>query len=401
MEMKLWTKNYSLLWTGQFISQIGNRIYLMALAWYFVAILHHDGGLLTLFIISSLPSLLFGVFIGPLVERWNKKTVIIISDIVSGLLTASLALMMWTEHVHEPTIYVICFLLNVSNLFFSPSVNSILPAILQRENYQKGTSMIKMIAFLGQILGAAVGGILVGIWGVLLTIVINSVSFFISALAEVFITYQPVIRRVKSTYIKDMKGGFSYLKQNVTIKRVLMLSIYTNLFLPVFVVFIPIIVNDMNLGASHYGLADSAIPVGAVIISLFLSRYKLKVGNPIRLLAQGVLLLIACYLSIALLHNYWLLLLCAVCYGISTNYININVISYMMKTVDTAYMGRVFSLLESLSYASISLSYVLATVMSSKTNVYMVLAINACFLMVVVALSVIWSRPVNRKTINT
>ena len=59
----MWNKNFLLLWFGQAISQIGNRIYVMALAWYIVAVMNSPGKMIVLFIISSLPSLLFGTLI--------------------------------------------------------------------------------------------------------------------------------------------------------------------------------------------------------------------------------------------------------------------------------------------------------------------------------------------------
>lgn len=54
MKMMIINKDYSLLWCGQLASQLGNRIYLMALAWYFVAVLGNGSGLFMLFMVSAL-----------------------------------------------------------------------------------------------------------------------------------------------------------------------------------------------------------------------------------------------------------------------------------------------------------------------------------------------------------
>lgn len=123
MKIMIINKDYSLLWCGQLASQLGNRIYLMALAWYFVAVLGNDSGLFMLFMVSALPPLLFGVAIGPMVERWNKRHTVITCDILSGILVGILATAVMTGSAHEWLVYVVCFLLNTVNLFFSPSVN--------------------------------------------------------------------------------------------------------------------------------------------------------------------------------------------------------------------------------------------------------------------------------------
>ena len=128
--MTIINKDYSLLWCGQLASQLGNRIYLMALAWYFVAVLGNGSGLFMLFMVSALPPLLFGVAIGPMVERWNKRHTVITCDILSGILVGILATAVMTGNAHEWLVYVVCFLLNTVNLFFSPSINVMLPSIV-------------------------------------------------------------------------------------------------------------------------------------------------------------------------------------------------------------------------------------------------------------------------------
>lgn len=282
-------KNYTLLWFGQVVSQIGNRLYLMALAWYFVAVLNNNGGLFLLFIISSLPSLLLGILAGPLVERWNKKYIIVWCDIISGILTALLALMVYENSASTWLIYAICFALNTVNLLFSPAVNSMIPAIIRKDQLQKGMSYMKMITFLGQILGAALGGMLVGLIGVYFTILINSVSFFISAFSELYIEYKDTVKASSKNYFKDMKEGLMYVKSNKLVTRILVITLGSNLFLPALIVLLPIIIKEgMGLDAIHYGIADAMLPIGAVIMALWLARRRSNI-RPLNVLAVGIM----------------------------------------------------------------------------------------------------------------
>ena len=73
-------KNFFLLWQGQLVSQVGSKIYLIALSWYFVAELRDNQGFVIALLVSSLPFLLFGFGAGPLVEKWNKKWIIFLHD---------------------------------------------------------------------------------------------------------------------------------------------------------------------------------------------------------------------------------------------------------------------------------------------------------------------------------
>ncbi|MEG1660548.1 MAG: MFS transporter [Bacteroides sp.] len=385
-------KNYSLLWAGQVVSQIGNRLYLMALAWYFVAVLNNNGGLFLLFIISSLPSLLLGIFAGPLVERWNKKHLIIWCDILSGLLTGMLALMVYNGSASTWLIYAVCFALNTVNLLFSPSVNSIIPAILRKDQLQKGMSYMKMITFLGQILGAAIGGVLVGAIGVYFTILINSVSFFISAVAGMCIKYEDTIKTTSKHYFKEMKEGIMYVKSNSLVKRILVITLGSNLFLPALIVLIPIIIKEgMGLDALHYGIADAMLPIGAVAMSLWLAQRK-GIIRPLQVLATGIMGTALCFWGVAAIHYYLFALVMILLYGCFINYVNIQVITYFVGSIEPEFRGRFFSILESLSYATISLSYVIASITSSTFQPYTTLAINGLGLAAFATLAYFWNR---------
>ena len=387
----MWNKNFLLLWFGQAISQIGNRIYVMALAWYIVAVMNSPGKMIVLFIISSLPSLLFGTLIGPLVEKWNKKRVIVVCDIISGCLTALLALMIHFGYNWLWLIYLVCFLLNTVNLFFSPSVNSILPTIIPADHYRQGTSLMKMMTFLSQIMGAAVGGMLVGFFGVFWSIAINAASFFISALMSAFVTFVPSAVTAAGKYFSDIKEGFRYLSRDRMLSGTLAIAVTVNLFLPSFIVLVPIIIkNGLNLDAVHYGIVDAAIPIGAVLVSLLLSLQKKKGNaNPMKTLALSIAGIALVYVLVSAFRNFTTVLLAGMVFGFISNNVNIKVLSYFIEKVEPQFRGRVFSLLESLSYASISVSYIIVSILSSKFDIYVVLLVNGVCLLIIAAASML------------
>lgn len=387
----MWNKNFLLLWFGQAISQIGNRIYVMALAWYIVAVMNSPGKMIVLFIISSLPSLLFGTLIGPLVEKWNKKRVIVVCDIISGCLTALLALMIHFGYNWLWLIYLVCFLLNTVNLFFSPSVNSILPTIIPADHYRQGTSLMKMMTFLSQIMGAAVGGMLVGFFGVFWSIAINAASFFISALMSAFVTFVPSAVTAAGKYFSDIKEGFRYLSRDRMLSGTLAIAVTVNLFLPSFIVLVPIIIkNGLNLDAVHYGIVDAAIPIGAVLVSLLLSLQKKKGNaNPMKTLALSIAGIALVYVLVSAFRNFTTVLLAGMVFGFLSNNVNIKVLSYFIEKVEPQFRGRVFSLLESLSYASISVSYIIVSILSSKFDIYVVLLVNGVCLLIIAAASML------------
>ena len=390
------SKNYLLLWSGQLVSQMGIRLYLMALSWYFVSELGDNTALFLVFIFSSLPSLLFGAFVGPLIERWNKKHIMIGCDFICAALVGVLAWLVSINEAHNYIIYAVCFLLNTMNLFFSPSLNSMIPSILDEDSYQQGMSYMKMITFLGQIMGAAVGGLLVGFFGVYLTILINAISFFISGLAEIFITYKPEIVQKTGSYISDLKSGLKYAWSDKTVRSVLTVSIACNLFIPTFMVFLPIVIKThLGLDARHYGFADAMMPMGAVVMAVFLSKVKFNL-QPLQVLAMGIGGLAVAFMLTVFLPYYPVIMFSVFCYGCFTNFINIQVITYFLHRVDKDFRGRFFSILESFSFASISISYVLSTILSSQFDTKIAILINAVCLIIITLTALMLQRSVER-----
>ena len=148
-------KNFFLLWQGQLVSQIGSKIYLIALSWYFVAELKNNQGFIISLLVSSLPFLLLGFIAGPLVEKWNKKWIIFCSDYLSSAISFILAGLIYWEVQNPIYIYIAVFALNISVIFFNPAVSSIIPAIVKKEDHQEAISLNTSVQFGAQFIEIA------------------------------------------------------------------------------------------------------------------------------------------------------------------------------------------------------------------------------------------------------
>jgi MFS family permease len=90
-------RNFALLWSGKIISQIGDKFYALALAWW---ILQHTGspGIMGFFLlVSVLPGLLLGLFAGAVVDRLNRRNVLIITDLLRGFLVLTVVLLSFLQ----------------------------------------------------------------------------------------------------------------------------------------------------------------------------------------------------------------------------------------------------------------------------------------------------------------
>lgn len=105
-----WRSRFFTIWTGQQLSLFGSDLAGFALTWWVTAQTGSAVTLATLTMIMMLPGVFLGPFVGALVDRWNRRTVMIVADSVVAFFSACLAVLFWTGALQMWHIYVIMFI---------------------------------------------------------------------------------------------------------------------------------------------------------------------------------------------------------------------------------------------------------------------------------------------------
>ncbi|MBD3426893.1 MAG: MFS transporter [Candidatus Omnitrophica bacterium] len=192
----LFRKNFFCLWSGQIISEFGDRLFQMAL----IALVYskHPGSVMALanllfFII--VPVFVIGPLAGVYVDRWDRKRVMIISDIVRGILVFLVPFLVRLD-VMAP-VYIVVFLIFSATRFFLPSKLAFIPDIVSREKLMVANSLSNTTRMIATVLGFAAAGFIVKwighVWGFYL----DSISYFVSAALIALITPKEKLANVK------------------------------------------------------------------------------------------------------------------------------------------------------------------------------------------------------------
>ncbi len=221
----LFTKNFFSLWSGQIISEFGDRLNQMAL----VALIYYKepGSVMALskllfFII--VPVFVIGPVAGVYVDRWDRKRVMIISDILRGLMVLAIPVFVYLDMMGP--IYVVVFLVFSATRFFLPSKMAFIPSIVSREKLMVANSLANTTRMIATVLGFAVAGLIVKwvghIWGFYL----NSLSYFVSAVfiavitpkeklkdvkEEIHMTKEIVEKSLRRHFLTEIVDGFKYV----------------------------------------------------------------------------------------------------------------------------------------------------------------------------------------------
>src|SRR5574344_600051 len=206
-------RSFCMLWFAQIFSQFADRIIFVV----FVTIiaLHFDpSGKSTslqswLYIAFTIPAVLLTAIAGVFIDIWDKKIVMIVTNILRGIIILMLPLFDSTLI----SLYILAFLLSSVTQFFVPAEASIIPSVANKYQLMTANSLFATTMMASLIFGFALGDPMINLLG------INSVHygigafFFIAAISLFFVNYKPVEKKEnKSTFMQDLKEGLLYIK---------------------------------------------------------------------------------------------------------------------------------------------------------------------------------------------
>jgi MFS family permease len=174
-------RDFTLLWLGRIISYMGDWLLLVALPVWVYQLTGSTAALGLMVVVETVPALLFAPLAGVFVDRWDRRKVMVVADVFRGLVV--LALLLVRSQDQLVIVYVVGFTNAAFGTFFVPARQSLLPTVLGKSLLLKGNAVFQMSWLLIQMVGPILGGVLLVQLGPYPLFVLDSASFFVSALA--------------------------------------------------------------------------------------------------------------------------------------------------------------------------------------------------------------------------
>lgn len=204
-------KNIWLLIAGMGVSRIGTLAFSFAIGLYILTITGSSMSFAVSMVLSAVPRILVSPLSGIVADKYSKKTIVVLGDILSGLVVLALLLQ---QEVSVLSLYVAIASLSVLNTFFSTAITASLPNLVKDDNLMKLNSSFEVFRSLAAIFGPMLGGLLFGFGTLKWIIIINGVSFILSGLSEMFIDFKFNSKMIQSDEPgkKSFKEVWTYLK---------------------------------------------------------------------------------------------------------------------------------------------------------------------------------------------
>ncbi|HBE9438275.1 transporter, Major Facilitator Superfamily (MFS) [Clostridioides difficile] len=202
--LNTFNKNFNLMILGQIISLFGASILKFALSLYILDITGKAEIFATILAVSSIPIIIFSPIGGAIADIFNRRNLMVIFDFSSSLTVLVLAVFLFNNNGSILLVGIIMTILSVISTMYQPTVQSSTPLLVDNEHLMNANGIVAGVASLTNIAGPVLGGVLYGVIGINAIIVISCVSFFLSAIMEIFIQIPFIKQEQTSNIIKTI-----------------------------------------------------------------------------------------------------------------------------------------------------------------------------------------------------
>jgi MFS family permease len=365
-------RNFLFLWLSRLTSRLGDGIHEIALAWLVLQLTDSalDTGITMM--ASALPHVLFGLFAGVLIDKFNRKTLLILADLWRCLVVLTIPALFGLNLLEPWIIYMIAFLTSLGEVIAAPTRKAVIPNIVGVDRLDAANSLDQITNSVSALFGLGLGGGVVALLGAANSLYLDAISFALSAALISFLSLQSAVPIIhKTTFantLAELREGIRYVAQRKLLVRLIGINLAVNFFGTPLFLLIPYYINQvLKMSSGIYGVMMASIMVGMLIGSIYVGTHKLPRGKAIAFgmfgTGGGAFLFALAYAVPSIfaknigLEIIVIQLICLVGLGISMAIVNVYLSSFLQSVVPDEKRGRVMSITQAGSMAAMPLAY--------------------------------------------
>lgn len=382
-------KRFLILWSGQIFSQLADKIYLVLMiaivSSQFQAPNQPIGRWVSPIMVAfTIPAVLFGSLAGVYVDRWSKKAVLVISNLLRGMLVLSLPFLLWLAREQNYSlgqlplgfllILGITFLVSTLTQFFAPAEQVVIPLIVKREHLLAANSLYTTTMMALLIIGFAVGEPLLALtdtlaqhlglpWRIGKELLVGSAYAIAGILLIALKTdeKQQDLSPESPHVFQDIGDGIKYLSKNNRVRNALFqLVILFSIFAALAVLAVSMADTIPQIEPAQFGILLAAAGVGMAISAAILGHQGQKF-SPTKLSLIGSFGISASLIGLAWsTQNLWLVLIMTTLLGVFAALVGIPMQTTIQSETPSDMRGKVFGLQNNAINIALSLPLVLA-----------------------------------------
>ena len=268
-ETKLWNKNYILLLQGSWVSALGNVLYSICIGYWVYEQTQSTALMGMISSISMFMTMVLGPVCGSIVDRSNRKHIIVGMDLIRGILMIGLGVLAYVNQLSVLAVIVVAIISAFCNVMFNPCSTSVFADVLPQEELVRGQSIYNGGSSLISLVGQSVSGMLIVWFGVPLLILLNGISYVISAITEVFIAIPRNEKQGTAITAKnifhDLKEGLYFSMHEKGLNTIMICAMIINMLsYGIFSLLLPFCY-EKGLDIVQYGYLSSVLSIAGLV----------------------------------------------------------------------------------------------------------------------------------------
>ncbi len=342
-----WKRTFTIIWSGQFFSILTSSLVNFAII-IWLSLQTGSAEILAFAAIAGmLPQTVIGPFTGALIDRWNRKRIMMLADTFIALCTLILALLFWFDKAELWHIFALLALRSVGSSFHMPAMQASVPLLAPSDQLTRIAGINQIIASVSQIAGPALGAMMITIWDIEYVLIFDVAGALI-AVTSLFFVYIPDPEKTENSerhIFKEMKEGAMVVLRNKGLSLVFLYSIIILFFIiPISVLFPLMTIDYFNGTGFQAGIIEAIWSVGALAGGAVMGAKVYKV-NRVGLINWSYILLGAAFMASGMLSPngfVWFAVLTGIS-GIAGAVYNSAFTGLVQTKIEPAALGRVFS----------------------------------------------------------
>ncbi len=276
-EKRAWKVKFFSIWVGQLFSLLGSSLVQFALVWYLTKTTGSAAVLAGATIAAILPEIFLGPFVGALVDRWNRRLIMIVADGMIALCTAALVVLFYLNAVEIWQIYLLLFLRSLGGAFHWPAMQASTSLMVPEEHLARVAGINSAFRGIIAIIAPPLGALLMDLLPMYSVLAVDILTAFLAILPLLFISV-PQPKGTTTTPLtsprqlwREVLEGVKFLRGWPGAMSLVFIATFINFLLAPSDTLMPLLVkNHFNGGAWELSFLASAMGVGFVVGGLAL-----------------------------------------------------------------------------------------------------------------------------------
>lgn len=353
--MKNWKRNFFTIWTGQAISKFSSSVLQFAMIWYLTDTTESAAVVSFAVFLAFFPQAILGPIAGVVIDRYNRKMIMILSDVAIALVGLGMAVAGHMGALSTGLILLVLFLRTVGTAFHSPCMQAVTPQIVPSDQLTRCAGYSQALTSVSDIFSPAAAAFLYQHW-TLESIVMLDVFGAFCACATLAIARIPKLEKntenKKIQFLAEAVEGFHVLRQNKGVFGLVMITgLYSIALMPVSALFPLMSMSYFGGTSTHASITEMVFSVGFMAGSLVLSAWG-GTKNRVYTIFGSYMLMASSLLVAGFLptNGYWFFVICSWLIGFSGPFYWGTCTPILQTHYEGIYLGRVLTLTGSIRY---------------------------------------------------